>query len=244
MFPLTEREMKDSWLDRTLHRRLSRPLSTAAVRAGLGPNAVTLASLVVGVGAAWCLTWRGAPGLALVLYLIAVVLDHADGEVARRTGTASRLGHWLDVATDTTVHAVLAVAMGVVASPRSMDGVVIGLVSAGGVVASTALSAWPVDVAADGRVTPSGRFLDALANRHGFYGMLLAFTAMQVVAPDQLMLPMIVLAVGSNAYWVARMTVSLGHHVRWWLVTTRSVVDPPAVPRVRSSSFAGSKLSR
>jgi phosphatidylglycerophosphate synthase len=235
--------MKDSWLDRVLHRRLSRPLSAAAVRAGIGPNAVTLASLVVGVGAAWCLTWCAAPGLALVFYLVAVVLDHADGEVARRTGTVSRLGHWLDLATDTTVHAALVVAMGVAASPLSMDGVLIGLVGAGGVVASTMLSAWPVSVAPDGGVTRPGRFLDALANRHGFYGMLIGFTAVQVLAPERLMLSMIVLVVGSHAYWVARVTVSVGQHVGWSLVTRRSV-DVPAVRRVRSSSFAGSRLSR
>jgi hypothetical protein len=87
--------MKDVWLDRMLHRRLSRPLCAGAVRIGIAPNAVTVASLLVGLGAAWGVALGSVAGawLGLALYLAAVVLDHADGEVARATGTASRLGH-------------------------------------------------------------------------------------------------------------------------------------------------------
>ena len=41
--------MRDVWLDRVLHRRLSAPVSRAAVRLGVSPNVVTGASLVVGL---------------------------------------------------------------------------------------------------------------------------------------------------------------------------------------------------
>ena len=39
----------DTQLDVSLHRRLSRPISRAAVTAGIGPNAITLASGLVGL---------------------------------------------------------------------------------------------------------------------------------------------------------------------------------------------------
>ena len=107
----------DTRLDVLFHRRLSRPVTRLALALGLTANQVSLASLLVGLLAVWGF-WHATPGTALaglVLYAAAVVLDHSDGEVARLTRSESRLGEWLDVTSDTVIHALLVLAMGVTA---------------------------------------------------------------------------------------------------------------------------------
>jgi hypothetical protein len=193
----------DCWLDRVLHRRLSRPVSALAVAWGVTPNLVTLTSLVVGALAAaslWQATAAGAVA-GLVLYLGAVVIDHADGEVARLTGTQSTLGHWLDIGVDTAVHAMVVLAMGSVAAGTGPPGArLLGPVAAAGVVASAAAAhlrppRGPAWLAAD-------RVLDALGNRHGFYAMLLAFAVLVAGAPQWLPWLMLIVMCGAHGYWL------------------------------------------
>ena len=98
----------DTRLDTVFHRRLSRPLTRLALALGLSANQVSLASLLVGMLSVWGF-WYATPWSALaglVLYAAAVVLDHSDGEVARLTHSESRLGEWLDVTSDTVIHAL------------------------------------------------------------------------------------------------------------------------------------------
>ena len=66
------------------------------------PNQITVASLLVGLTAGVLLavgTWVTAL-LASVLVQLAFVLDCADGQLARYSGTASERGAWLDGAAD------------------------------------------------------------------------------------------------------------------------------------------------
>jgi hypothetical protein len=107
----------DTRLDTVVHRRLSRPITRLAVAARLSPNVVTVASLLVGLLAAAAF-WQATPAwalLGLLLYAAAVVLDHADGEVARLTFAESRFGARLDVVVDTLVHVAIMLALGVAA---------------------------------------------------------------------------------------------------------------------------------
>jgi phosphatidylglycerophosphate synthase len=198
----------DTRLDRALHRRLSRPVTRAAIALGITPNQLSVASLLVGLTAAWCF-WVGTPVAAMVgllVYVAAVVLDHADGEVARLTLAESRLGEWLDILVDTLVHATMVVAMGVTAERLAGGGVLLGLVGALGVVASAAVAkVWPATGAADN----VGAALENLGSRDGFYAMLLLFIAARAVAPGALPSLMIVVALGSQAYWLARAAYTL-----------------------------------
>jgi phosphatidylglycerophosphate synthase len=206
--------VRDSWLDRVFHRRLSQPVSRLAIRIGMSPNQVTLASLAAGLGGAWALAGgsAGAAALGLGLYLVAVVLDHADGEVARLTGTMSRVGHWLDIACDTAVHATLVLAMGVAAGRLGEgSGPLLGALAAAGVVASAAAaSVWPLlDAAAGPRGGRLARVLDGMGNRHGFYALLLAFVAAAAWTPGLLPALLVVVGIGSHAYWVGRVLVGV-----------------------------------
>lgn len=194
----------DTRLDLLLHRRLARPLTRAAVRFGVTPNQLTLLSLLLGLAAAWSLRTASVENAiaALLLYAVAVIVDHADGQVARLTFTESTFGEWLDVVADTVVHAALVAAMGVSAAEASGRGVAsLGLVAAAGVVLSAALA----------KVLPppdGGWFrglLARLGNRDGFYATLVAFILLLATAPAALPLLVIVVALGSHAYWVARL---------------------------------------
>ena len=198
----------DTRLDRALHRRLSRPLTRAAIALGITPNPISVASLVVGLLAAWCL-WLGTAGAAvagLAVYVTAVVLDHADGEVARLTLTESAVGEWLDIAVDTIVHAAMVVAMGLTAERIAGGGAALGIIGALGVVASAAVAKhWPTTDATDS----IGATLQNLGSRDGFYTMLLLFITALAIAPAALPWLMIIVALGSHAYWLARATYTV-----------------------------------
>lgn len=198
----------DTRLDRVLHRRLSRPVTRAAIALGITPNPISVASLVVGLLAAWCL-WLGTAGAAvagLAVYVTAVVLDHADGEVARLTFTESRVGEWLDIAVDTIVHAAMVVAMGLTAERIAGGGAALGIIGALGVVASAAVAKrWPTTGATDS----IGATLQNLGSRDGFYTMLLLFITALAIAPAALPWLMIIVALGSHAYWLARATYTV-----------------------------------
>ncbi|HXH84365.1 MAG TPA: CDP-alcohol phosphatidyltransferase family protein, partial [Candidatus Tectomicrobia bacterium] len=194
----------DTWLDVAFHRRLSRPVSRWAVARGVTPNQVTVASGVVGLVAAVVLAAGEllAAVAGVALYAAAVVLDHADGEVARLTLTESAMGEWLDIAVDTVVHAALVVALGVAATRVAGGGMGLGLLAAAGVVLSAIL--WklvPPAYEADGL----GRLVERLSSRDAFYAMLLIFVAIRVVAPGGLPAFMAVIALGGNAYWPGRL---------------------------------------
>ena len=83
-------------------RRLSKPLSDVGSRWGWSPNAITVASLFIGLAAAYCFALGSRPSLlaGALLLQVSLIVDCADGEVARLTGKYSVLGGWLDAVTD------------------------------------------------------------------------------------------------------------------------------------------------
>jgi phosphatidylglycerophosphate synthase len=80
--------------DVRLARLLVRPLRHTSLR----PNAITSAGLLASLAAAGLLAsgdarlaeWAGG------LFMVAVLVDHMDGEFARLTGRTSRFGHYYD----------------------------------------------------------------------------------------------------------------------------------------------------
>ena len=83
-------------------RRLSKPLTALAARRGWSPNAITIASFIIGLAAAVLFSTgqRWALVLGAILLQISLVVDCSDGEVARLTGQYSTIGAWLDASTD------------------------------------------------------------------------------------------------------------------------------------------------
>jgi hypothetical protein len=198
----------DSRLDMAVHRRLSRPLTRLAVALRIPPNPITVSSGVLGLAAAAAFQNGEAPALlgGLLLYFAAVVLDHTDGEVARLTLTESSVGEWLDIAVDTAVHTALVVALGVAADRVTGGGLAAGAVAAAGVIGSAVVGKlWPPPPPTAGQ----RGLLDSLTSRDGFYAMLVIFIALRLLQPALLPFLMLVIAVGTHAYWLARAGLSL-----------------------------------
>lgn len=98
-----------------LSRHLSHRLTPVLVRLPVTGNQITTASLVAGLGCAWCYM-QGGRVWALggsVLFILCYVLDNCDGEIARLKGLQSNFGMRLDSFADWLVHAAFCVALGI-----------------------------------------------------------------------------------------------------------------------------------
>ena len=100
----------DTWIHHVA-RVVVRPLAKTKVT----PNQVTTVRLAVGLAAAGMLAlgrdpW---PDVAAGVFVLAMVLDRADGDLARMTGKTSPFGHAYDLIADATCNALIFVALGV-----------------------------------------------------------------------------------------------------------------------------------
>ncbi len=104
-------------LTRPIKDRLLDPLARAlAMR--VSANTVTLAALVMGIGAAVA-AGRGNWITALLAWGVNRMLDGLDGSIARAKGLQSDFGGYLDILADFVVYASIPVAVAIrVADPR------------------------------------------------------------------------------------------------------------------------------
>jgi len=190
----------DSGVDRYLHRRGSRWISRLLVRTPVTPNQVSLVSLAIGLVAVWCF-WHATAASALLgvlVYALACIVDHADGEIARLTFQESRLGANLDWTIDTVIHVGIVLGIGVSSGGRLMG--VVGLLAAAGVTLSAVFARY---LARELEVGPTvGGLLRNIANRDLFYLVLLSFAALRWLAPPLVFVVAVIVAVGSQVYWV------------------------------------------
>jgi len=99
----------ESW-DHRLARVLVKPLVNTPVR----PNHMTGLSLAFGIAAA-ALFAQGDPMLAhwaAGLFVIAVFLDHTDGELARQSGKTSTFGKYFDSSVNCTNYTMMFISIG------------------------------------------------------------------------------------------------------------------------------------
>lgn len=89
---------------RWVNRRLGRYAAAVAANRGISPNGVTTVSAAASAAAIVCIAFAPASGwlgiVAAVLLALGYVLDSADGQVARLTGSSSPAGEWLDHVVD------------------------------------------------------------------------------------------------------------------------------------------------
>lgn len=190
----------DSGMDRLLHRRCSRWVTRFLVRTDLTPNHVSLASLAIGLGAIWCFcpATPASAFVGVILYALACIVDHADGELARLTFQESRFGAILDWTIDTLIHAGLVLGIGLTAGGPAM--LVVGLLGAAGVTLSALFARYlprEIEIGA-----AAGGVLRNIANRDLFYLLLLGAATLRLLAPELVRVAAVVVAVGSQAYWV------------------------------------------
>jgi phosphatidylglycerophosphate synthase len=161
--------------------------------------------VAIGAGAIGCF-WHATPGsawLGVLLYALASIVDHADGEIARLTFQESRLGANLDWTFDTIIHVGIVLGIGVSAA-GGPAGAVVGLLSAVGVSLSAVFARYlPREI----EVGPTvGGLLTHIANRDLFYLVLLSFATLRWLAPSLVLAVALVVAVGSQGYWVGCLT--------------------------------------
>lgn len=88
----------EEWFDLHFYRPIGYMWARMARSLGISPNAITIASIFLGVGAGICFyfnnLWWNILGVVLLVW--ADSFDSADGQLARMTGRYSRLGRILD----------------------------------------------------------------------------------------------------------------------------------------------------
>lgn len=191
----------DTGIDRYFHRRCSRWITRVLMDTPATPNQISMASLTIGSAAIWCF-WRATPLSALwgvILYAVASIVDHADGEIARLTFQESRFGARLDWIIDTLIHSGLVLGMAVTAGGQLM--LLGGLLGALGVTLSALFARHLPPEAEVG--AEAGGLLKVLGSRDLVYALLLSFVAFRWLAPSLLHPLAVVVAVGSQAYWIA-----------------------------------------
>ena len=76
----------------------------------ISPIILTIAGMLLGLGAAFAVALN-AVGVALVLWLVSRLFDGLDGVVARRQGTQSDFGGYVDLLLDSVVYAAVPLAL-------------------------------------------------------------------------------------------------------------------------------------
>ncbi|HWL82431.1 MAG TPA: CDP-alcohol phosphatidyltransferase family protein [Roseomonas sp.] len=98
----------------TVIHLIVRPAVRRIAPSGVTPNQITSLRLVTGLAAA--LAFAAAPpwpAIGGVIFLLSMLLDRADGELARQTGQSSPDGHVYDLLADCTSNAIAFLGLGV-----------------------------------------------------------------------------------------------------------------------------------
>jgi archaetidylinositol phosphate synthase len=120
----------------TLIHRLVRPAVRLAATTGITPNQLTTARLATGLAAAACFAAGGHDWLSLggALFLVSLLLDRADGELARQTRQSSPAGHRYDLASDGIASVTTFVGLGLgLADEHGLPSVGLGLLAGVGI---------------------------------------------------------------------------------------------------------------
>jgi archaetidylinositol phosphate synthase len=86
----------------TLIHRLVRPPMRVLARTSITPNHITTARCITGIAAALGFAQGGQtwPAVGAAIFVLSMLLDRADGELARQSGKSSRFGAAYDIASD------------------------------------------------------------------------------------------------------------------------------------------------
>lgn len=120
----------------TLIHRIVRPVIHRIAHTRITPNHITTLRLLTGAAAALAFAQGEALWLAIggCIFLLSMLLDRADGELARQTGRASVNGHRYDLVSDCTSNILAFIGIGVGAVPAlGVLGPLLGVVAGAGI---------------------------------------------------------------------------------------------------------------
>ena len=98
----------------TLIHRIVRPAVRAIAPTRVRPNHITTLRLLTALAAALAFAQGGAawPAAGGAIFLFSMLLDRADGELARQTGHSSPAGHLYDLVSDCAANALAVLGIG------------------------------------------------------------------------------------------------------------------------------------
>lgn len=198
----------DGLVDRVFNRPCGRFLSRVLIHTPVSPNAVSLASVLMGLVAAWLFAQGNYSALigGAVLFQISAIIDCVDGDIARIMFKESALGKWLDLAGDQVVHVGVfaGIAWGAAQSGTSSPVLALGLASMTGALISFGVVVRGMRLAASDRGGRLRKLMDAATNRD--FSVLVLCLAVG----DMLEWFLWMSAFGSHAFWVLALWLQRG----------------------------------
>lgn len=99
---------------KTHAHRVARWLIYPLIGTRITPNHITTLRFLSGLLAAWCFSQSAASWHAWggSIFVFSMLMDRADGELARMTNQSSKWGHWYDLISDMLVNMVLFIGIG------------------------------------------------------------------------------------------------------------------------------------
>jgi archaetidylinositol phosphate synthase len=120
----------------TLIHRIVRPAVRRIAHTRVTPNHITTLRLVTGIAAAAAFAQGGTlwPAIGGGIFLVSMLLDRADGELARQTRRSSAAGHRYDLVSDCASNIMAFLGIGIGAIPAlGLMGPMLGLLAGLGI---------------------------------------------------------------------------------------------------------------
>ncbi|HKS36623.1 MAG TPA: CDP-alcohol phosphatidyltransferase family protein, partial [Verrucomicrobiae bacterium] len=191
----------DGFVDRHFNRPVGRSLSKLLVHTPVSPNAVSLASILIGLVAAGCFA---VGNFAMVvtgalLFQLSAIVDCVDGDIARAVFKESPLGKWLDLAGGQVVHVSVfaTIAVGLWRQDSAAPVAWLGLSAVAGAILSFAVVVRGMKQVTDQSSPRLRKLMDSATNRD--FSVLVLVLALL----ERLDVFLWLTAVGSHLFWIA-----------------------------------------
>lgn len=101
----------NTWIHKIARATIVRPLAKTSVT----PNQLTTVRIIAGVSAAMCVAHGSVEWATYgaILFILSMLLDRADGDLARMTGRTSPGGHTYDLFADAFCNALIFIGLGI-----------------------------------------------------------------------------------------------------------------------------------
>lgn len=195
----------DGFVDKVFNRPCGRILSKLLIHTSINPNSVSLASILTGLGAAWCFALGSyhAAMIGAFLFQLSAIVDCVDGDLARILFKESPLGKWLDLAGDQVVHVAVfaAIAIGLARSGETPFALWLGISAVLGALLSFAVVLCGLRQPAEDRSALLQKLIDATTNRD-FSVLVLALACF-----NRLEWFLWLSAIGSHVFWITALAL-------------------------------------
>lgn len=202
----------DGFVDKFFNRPCGRLLSRLLVHTSVSPNAVSLASIAIGLVAAGCFALGSYPAavVAAILFQLSAIVDCVDGDLARMLFKESPLGKWLDLAGDQVVHVSVfaAIALGLMRNGASPFAAWLGAGAVLGALLSFVVVLRGMRQPANDRSPLLQKMIDSVTNRD-FSVLVLA-----LACGNRLEWFLWLSAIGSHVFWLTALGLQLATPAR------------------------------